>query len=33
MKNFICNAVMFLTFGIICLGWCKVKKDEKIHRI
>jgi hypothetical protein len=34
MKGFICNAVKFLTFGIICFGWCETKgNDEKNTRI
>jgi hypothetical protein len=33
MKGFICNVVKFLTFGKVCLGWCKIKSSDEITRL
>lgn len=33
MKKFVCNSLKFLTFGIVCLGWCKIKRTDETTKI
>lgn len=33
MKSSICKLITFVTFGKVCLGWCKTNSSDDITRL